>query len=124
MSGRLAPSDAISGCVKSVQTYCGLAMATIEMTPRISCVHRERAGSGVTRSEHGLGNRRAVLARVRRAGIDLRAFVPHHGLAAAHHVREVALQLDLVAAARQRVADLCRESRLQHDVEAVEGELC
>src|SRR6266850_4680746 len=120
----------MSGCVNSVQMYCGLEMTTMHTRPRESCPHRERVGMFVipideprrtrrtrrTDTSHSvqdrLGNGSSVLAGVGRAVIHLRAVVAHHRLSAADHVGELALQVDFVSAARESLADALRKSRL------------
>jgi len=34
------PSCAVHGFVNSVHTYCGLEMAIMQISPRVSCIHR------------------------------------------------------------------------------------
>src|ERR1700755_3025723 len=40
IAGRLTPSASWNGLVKSVQTYCGLEIDIIAITPSPSCIHR------------------------------------------------------------------------------------
>src|SRR6185503_6162857 len=90
------PNASVIGLVKSAHTYCGLAITIMQITPRTSCTQRCMSAS------EGFGNRRAVLARIRRAGIHSRAVVAHDALSAADQTREAALQIDLVSFVGQR----------------------
>src|SRR5258705_6395268 len=113
------------GWVNSVQTYCGLEITIMQTSPSTNWIQREPSAFAMMcvwnpesriRLQDRFRDRRPVLSGIGRAVIDLGLDVAHHCLPAPDHVRELALQIDLVAAACQVVANARREPGFHHHV--------